>query len=547
MSMVVRNNTSAELARQHNNDHTTEMMKALKIVSTGQKLNSAKDDAANYAISERMRNMIRGLDQSRINTQNGNALLSVAAAGIDSIIEELRTLNELTINAQNDSNTDTDRATMQKEFVQRVETINEIAFNTKYNGLNLLGGEFGIRVGGEPATGDVDDLTQSFSASTNAVTSSNLTSRAGLTADYSFTGTSSPFEVKIGFSHLKDSDLSALGGRGFVMLCSGCSQYLNFKFDANKNNADSVYNPNASTTNAQAREYTIGIKDVTKIADLSKAIFDGIVASRGYAAGSTNVSVDSIHTVNIKQNSDGSYSFTKDSPSLAMQFATGSVDASGQIVDDGGDDEDLEEPWDPKVYSPLVIHYGDKANQDMQLYINDMSTRRLKTRVIYKNDVTQLENLVNNKEEYESYKEYLKSTKGVSARDIEYLERFRDDKETYNTYKAILEAARKKTLDDVTLKTIQDAKVTQRVVEGAIDYALNEATSVGAYAQRLQHESDRLSTMSENAQSAESRIRDADMATSITNFTKSNMLAKSSEAMLAQANQSSSDVIGLLQ
>ena len=176
-----------------------------------------------------------------------------------------------------------------------------------------------------------------------------------------------------------------------------------------------------------------------------------------------------------------------------------------------------------------------------------MSTRRLKTRVIYKNDVTQLENLVNNKEEYESYKEYLKSTKGVSARDIEYLERFRDDKETYNTYKAILEAARKKTLDDVTLKTIQDAKVTQRVVEGAIDYALNEATSVGAYAQRLQHESDRLSTMSENAQSAESRIRDADMATSITNFTKSNMLAKSSEAMLAQANQSSSDVIGLLQ
>ena len=52
--------------------------------------------------------------------------------------------------------------------------------------------------------------------------------------------------------------------------------------------------------------------------------------------------------------------------------------------------------------------------------------------------------------------------------------------------------------------------------------------------------------MSENVQSAESVIRDADMAESFTNFTKSNMLARSSEAMLAQANQSSSDVLGLV-
>ena len=556
MSMVVKNNMAADIALHYNTEHKDAMSKALDMVSTGQKLNSAKDDASSYAISERMRDLLRGLDQSKINAQNGSALLNTAAAGIDNIISELRSLNELTISAQNDTNTDNDRATMQKEFDQRVATINDIVFNTQYNGLTLLGGEYGVRVEGEiePVQGYDGKLTTSFKAYSNteegaAYRTSRCTGADGnyLVGEVGFKGASS-FSVEINFDGMDfgSNPAKSLDGRGFIILCGGCSQYLNVKFDGNKDSADSTYDSNPSTTNNLAREYVIGIKGVQNGDDLAKAIFDGIVASRGDdPSTATSRQIDSSHNVTINKTNDGKYTISK-AANLSMSFLTGVVDASGQVVDDAPDSDDPEEPWDPKIYSPLKIHYGTKAGDSVSIFINDLSTRRLKTRVIYEDDVAKLESLLNDKQEYDNYKEYLKSTKGVLAQDIENLERYRDNKELYETYKEILKAARKQTLDDSTLKTLQEARVTQRVVEGALNYALNESTSVGAYSQRLQYASERLNTMSENVQSAESVIRDSDMAESFTNFTKSSMLARSSEAMLAQANQSSSDVLGLV-
>ena len=207
MSMVVKNNMAADIALHYNTEHKDAMSKALDMVSTGQKLNSAKDDASSYAISERMRDLLRGLDQSKINAQNGSALLNTAAAGIDNIISELRSLNELTISAQNDTNTDNDRATMQKEFDQRVATINDIVFNTQYNGLTLLGGEYGVRVEGEiePVQGYDGKLTTSFKAYSNteegaAYRTSRCTGADGnyLVGEVGFKGASS-FSVEINF------------------------------------------------------------------------------------------------------------------------------------------------------------------------------------------------------------------------------------------------------------------------------------------------------------------------------------------------------------
>ena len=102
---------------------------------------------------------------------------------------------------------------------------------------------------------------------------------------------------------------------------------------------------------------------------------------------------------------------------------------------------------------------------------------------------------------------------------------------------------------------ISSAKVTTRenatnaieIIDESIEYVLGEATYIGAYLQRLEYTDANITTMSENVQSSESTIRDADMAKEMAEYTKANVLTQAAQSMLAQANQNSSAVLNLLQ
>lgn len=142
MAMTVMHNLSAMLALRENDKNTNKLSKDLQKVSSGMKLNSAGDGAAGYAISERMRVQIRGLNQDIQNAQTGKSMLRVAEGGVQNIIEELRSLKELAINSANDHNTDLDRATLQKDFDQRRADIDDIVSSTNYNGKILLDGTY---------------------------------------------------------------------------------------------------------------------------------------------------------------------------------------------------------------------------------------------------------------------------------------------------------------------------------------------------------------------------------------------------------------------
>ena len=143
MAMTIMNNPAAAMTLGELNKNITQVGKQLAKVASGQKINGAADDASGYAVSEKMRVRIRGLDQDIENVKTGRNLLGVAAGGIDSIVEELRNLKELALNAANDHNADTDRATLQKEYEQRNANINDIASTTNYNGKLLLDGRYG--------------------------------------------------------------------------------------------------------------------------------------------------------------------------------------------------------------------------------------------------------------------------------------------------------------------------------------------------------------------------------------------------------------------
>ena len=170
MAMVVKNNMSAKntLNQLEKNDKAS--AKSLKKVASGMKINSAADDASGYAISEKMRVQIQGLEQDTDNTQTGSSMLKVAEGGVQSTVDVLKTLKEKVINAANDTNTDADRATIQKELDQAVDQLDENASVT-YNNKTMLDGSRNNQVVGEDGNGTKTVLSnESLSADVTAET-----------------------------------------------------------------------------------------------------------------------------------------------------------------------------------------------------------------------------------------------------------------------------------------------------------------------------------------------------------------------------------------
>ena len=166
--------------------------------------------------------------------------------------------------------------------------------------------------------------------------------------------------------------------------------------------------------------------------------------------------------------------------------------------------------------SALQIQHGTQANQRINVFINSMKTKDLKGVIPNEADKAQLAALSNSPEKQSELQSILSEANGM-------------------------------TLNDARVTTVDNAKVAIRVVEGALEYSLNEATNMGAYLQRLEYTDANVTTMGENVQNSESTIRDADMAKEMTEYTKFNILTQSAQAMLAQANQNSSALLGLLQ
>ena len=125
-------NTASKLNRQ--------LSKALNRLSTGLRINSAADDAAGMAISEKMRAQTRGLDQAARNAQDGMSLLQTAEGGLQEIQSMLQRMRELSVQGANDTLTAEDRGHIQTEIDQLGEQIDAIARQTQFNRKKLLDG-----------------------------------------------------------------------------------------------------------------------------------------------------------------------------------------------------------------------------------------------------------------------------------------------------------------------------------------------------------------------------------------------------------------------
>ena len=495
MAMKIANNSQALSTLNQLNQNNSQLGKALAKVSSGQKINSAADDASSFGISEQLRVLIRALDQDYQNVQNGSSMLKTAHGGIQEIVDELRSLKELAINAANDSNTDSDRAILQRDLEQKRDNIDDIATMTNYNTKSLLDGTYSNTA--YKYTLGWTDLDTSFSIGSPNCEQVKVTETGyghGLVPLISFIGNglrwpnsplaNIPWAEESDYPHEADFAIKMSFtsiNTGFSILCGECDQYINFKFDDSLNNSDSFRTTissgdsnggdedededNATADIDASMEYTIGIAGISGAEELAKYIFEGVKSIDGEeyttTSGDTEIAMLALkHTVNV-MNMNGEYYFTKESEPEFCIYS---------LINKNNDD----------MLNALSIHHGSRANQATNFYINDMHSVSL----------------------------------GI---------------------------------DRAEVTTRSKATSAISIIDTAIEYALNEITYVGAFLQRLEFTGANITSALESSQGTESTIRDADMAKEMTEYTKFNVLSQASQSMLAQANQNMSGVLSLLQ
>jgi flagellin len=213
MASIINTNL-ASLNSQHNlNKSQMSLTTALQRLSSGLRINSAKDDSAGLAISERMNAQIGGLDQAGRNANDAISLAQTAEGALSSIGDNLQRLRTLAVQAANGTNSDADRASIQNEVSQLVSEIGRVSSTTQFNGINLLDGSFN---GQSFQVGANSGQTISVSMDSAQITKLGATQAASLTASNNGTALSGGDMilngVSIRASSATDDTASTTGG-----------------------------------------------------------------------------------------------------------------------------------------------------------------------------------------------------------------------------------------------------------------------------------------------------------------------------------------------
>jgi len=186
MSLVINTNVASLNAQRSLAASGAELKTAMERLSSGKKINSAADDAAGFAIAERMTAQIRGLNMATKNATDGLSMIATVENATNDVTDMLHRIRELAVQAANDTNSSTDRGYLQKEVDSLLNEINRVAAQTVYNGAEVLDGSRSaqqIQVG--------TDSGQSISFEIDAIDTETL----GLTGDVFTPSTSSDAAV----------------------------------------------------------------------------------------------------------------------------------------------------------------------------------------------------------------------------------------------------------------------------------------------------------------------------------------------------------------
>ena len=484
--MVVQHNMQAANANRMLNVTTSAQSKSTEKLSSGYKINRAADDAAGLTISEKMRKQIKGLDRASTNAEDGVSAVQTAEGALTEVHSMLQRMNELATQSANGTNSNTDRKAIQDEIDQLTTEIDRVSETTKFNETYLL-------------KGDGSEKAHTVNAHDAGLD--------GVTLDDKGDGT-----VAVTLKTLNGGDKISIAGKNYT-IGSTANDVTKAIGTAKKGDTVKVgdteytYEDGTSTDKTNTDKVTAGwyVSGTDFSKDTAANLANGKKDTADLAAAGSKVTVGSktfaiINDANTADGIDDNDS-TVITAGKAYQLQTAEIVKASSIGTDT---------------AATVKANGANTNAD---YATATTTFTLNKGTV-------------------SYKDALSFNLHVGA-DADMTNKITVNIDSMNSAGLGVKG--------IKVDTEQDATYAIDAIADAISTVSSQRSSLGAVQNRLEHTINNLDNVVENTTTAESRIRDTDMAEEMVNYSKNNILAQAGQSMLAQANQSNQGVLSLLQ
>ena len=495
MAMVVQHNLQAANANRMLGVTTGAQAKSTEKLSSGFRINRAADDAAGLTISEKMRKQIKGLTQASTNAQDGVSAVQTAEGALTEVHSMLQRMNELATQAANGTNSQNDREAIQAEIDQLTTEIDRVSETTKFNDTYLLKGN--------------DSKKTINMKAHDAGLSGKLTDNGDGTATFKM-------------DELKAGDKITIAGKEYTI-------------SASDDDIDAAFTDANITDDAGSPTVTINGKEYKYYAEITASGGNKGTDAGWYSSDPAGLN-NSTSKVNAEKADVAELKTAAKASGATTTIGTVTLKKATDANNDGVDDNDSSIITAKKAYM---------LAQDELLKANQIGDTKGSAKVGTKADPAIAMTLADAKNEFG-----IKVGQASVADKLSFSLHVGADADMTNKINVDIESMSSAGLGikGINLSDENGAAATYAIdaIKDAISKVSSQRSQLGAIQNRLEHTIANVDNVVENTTSAESRIRDTDMATEMVNYSKNNILAQAGQSMLAQANQSNQGVLSLL-
>jgi flagellin len=543
MASFINTNVASLQAQNNLSNSQSGLSTSLERLSSGLRINSAADDAAGFAISQRMTSQINGLNQAAQNANDGISLAQTAGGALTSVESNLQTLRTLAVESANATNTSSDRQALNAEAQQLVSAIQNTASTTQFNGENLLDGSFQAQQFQVGANADQTISVSVAGATTSTlgnfggastITSATYAGTAPGTAAWSTASSIAINGVQIGASNATTAPGVAAG-----------SAYANA----------AAINAQTSLTGVTATAYTT--TDASVGATTASATAPG-VATVGSATASGNLWINGIAVGSISSASSELGQIQNSANAInavsSQSGVTATADAStGTLVLTAQDGRNIQISTDTAADVAVVtaatgLTADAVSNLATSLITSGSQAGNLDTSGVAIGGATTFAGYTTQNGLFtgaltlnSSNSINLTDSAGTGAAATNLIASGLQNSATNAVYSSKLSS-----LASLNLDTITGANAAINIVDAAINQINAQQANLGAVQNNFTSTISNLNTASTNLSAAQSRIEDTDYAAETANLAHYQILQQAGTAMLAQANSLPNSVLTLL-
>ena len=503
MAQVINTNSLSLITQNNINKNQSALSTSIERLSSGLRINSAKDDAAGQAIANRFTSNIKGLTQAARNANDGISAAQTTEGALSEINNNLQRVRELTVQAQNGTNSDSDLSSIQDEIKSRLDEIDRVSQQTTFNGVNVLAkdGTMKIQVGANDGETISIDL-QKIDSSTLGLNGFDVQKSGTITTE-AVTGSTT--------TYADGSNTLALSAADAASTADGTPATTTFSFDSATNSYFAIVSGGTGNTTAD------GTYAATVAADGTVTIG----ASATAPGTATPITKNQVGTT-----TPGAAPDTTDAAAaLAAAGVTGATAANVSLVkltstDSSGNATDA--------------GYALKS-ADGSLYATDYDGSNAATFTAKTTTFTNASSVnttaANKLGGVDGKTEQVTVGTGADAK----------------TYLASSLSGADLSSETNTVEPVADNANPLKALDAAIASVDKFRSSLGAVQNRLDSAITNLNNTTTNLSEAQSRIQDADYATEVSNMSKAQIIQQAGNSVLAKANQVPQQVLSLLQ